>query len=137
MTPKRGRPPMPQTEGKRAVIALRVTAEMKRSLQEAADKSGRSLSQEAELRLERSFDAERGVEAFRADFREAFKAHLKEWSENTLEQFKRHLSESPSRSQSPPAQTPDRIAEPVPPQRTAPGGRSASRPSGYRRGPNS
>jgi TraY domain len=48
----RGRP----TVGKRMSLGLRVTPEMKRKLDVAAEKSGRSQSQEAELRLERSFD---------------------------------------------------------------------------------
>jgi TraY domain len=36
-------------------MSLRVTAEIKEQLEKAARRSGRSLSQEAELRLERSF----------------------------------------------------------------------------------
>ena len=52
---KRGRPPLPRTEGKRSAIGLRATAELRKRLEEAAKASGRSLSQEAELRLERTF----------------------------------------------------------------------------------
>jgi TraY domain-containing protein len=52
-----GAPPKrePQ-EGERFQLGLRVTAPTKRRLNAAAERSGRSLSQEAELRLERTFD---------------------------------------------------------------------------------
>jgi hypothetical protein len=49
---KRGRP----TVGKRVPLGLRVTPELKKRLDAAAEQSGRSQSQEAEFRLERSFD---------------------------------------------------------------------------------
>ena len=55
---KRGRPPLPPTEGKREVLTLRVTAELRQRLEGAASDSGRSMSQEAELRIDRSFSAE-------------------------------------------------------------------------------
>lgn len=42
--------------GDRVPIGLRVSPAMRESLQESADRSGRSLSQEIELRLERSLD---------------------------------------------------------------------------------
>lgn len=42
--------------GERVPLSLRVTPEMKRRLDAAAEQSGRSQSQEAELRLERTFD---------------------------------------------------------------------------------
>ena len=54
---KRGRPPLPPTEGKRETLSLRVTAELRKRLEEGALVSGRSMSQEAELRIERSFQA--------------------------------------------------------------------------------
>ena len=54
-----GRPTKPPVEGERVPLGLRVTAEAKRKLEEAAIKSGRSISQEAELRIERSFDEDR------------------------------------------------------------------------------
>lgn len=41
---------------KRVMLGLRVTPEIKQQLDDAAQRSGRSQSQEAELRLERSFD---------------------------------------------------------------------------------
>jgi TraY domain len=52
MAKRRGRPSV----GERVPLGLRVTPEMKRRLDEAAKRSGRSQSQEAEFRLERSFD---------------------------------------------------------------------------------
>jgi hypothetical protein len=50
----RGRP----TVGERVPLGLRVTPELKRRLDAAAEQSGRSQSQEAEFRLERTFDRE-------------------------------------------------------------------------------
>lgn len=50
-----GRPKKPAKSGERVSLGLRVTAEIKSKLDDAAEKSGRSQSQEAELRLERSF----------------------------------------------------------------------------------
>jgi hypothetical protein len=54
-----GRPTKKPAAGERAPLGLRVTAEIKQKLDAAAAKSGRSQSQEAELRLERSFAEER------------------------------------------------------------------------------
>lgn len=52
----RGRPPEKTfASGDRVPLGLRVTAEMKIRLDQAAIQSGRSQSQEAEFRLERSF----------------------------------------------------------------------------------
>jgi hypothetical protein len=48
----RGRP----TIGKRVSLGLRVTPQTKKKLDAAAEENGRSQSQEAELRIERSFD---------------------------------------------------------------------------------
>jgi TraY domain len=54
---KIGAPPKRDPKpGERFQIGVRVTPEMKRRLEAAAEQSGRSLTQEAELRLERSFD---------------------------------------------------------------------------------
>ncbi len=52
-----GRPTKPGTAGQRNSLGLRVTAEIKRKLEAAALKSGRSQSQEAEFRIEQSFKA--------------------------------------------------------------------------------
>jgi hypothetical protein len=54
-----GRPTKPPKEGERVSLGLRVTAAVKRSLEAAAIKNGRSISQEAELRLEHSLDMRR------------------------------------------------------------------------------
>ena len=53
-----GRPMKPPTPGERTPLGLRVTAETKRRIEAAAIESGRSISQEAELRLEQSFERE-------------------------------------------------------------------------------
>jgi hypothetical protein len=50
--------PREKTEAKRSAIAVRTTPDVKARLVEAAKKSGRSLTQEIELRLERSVEAE-------------------------------------------------------------------------------
>jgi hypothetical protein len=63
---KRGRPTKPPVPGKRAALGLKVTAQVKRRLDEAAKSNGRTQSQEAELRIEQSFwlDAMFGDTAF-------------------------------------------------------------------------
>ncbi len=53
---RRGRPTKAPVEGARTSLGLRVTAQLKRRLDQAAAHSGRSQSQEAEFRLEQSFD---------------------------------------------------------------------------------
>jgi hypothetical protein len=45
-------------EDRRVTLGLRVTPQLKRQLARDAEKTGRSLSQEAELRLEQSYDRE-------------------------------------------------------------------------------
>lgn len=50
-----GRPRRDHPPGARVSLGLRVTTETKKRLDEAAEKSGRSQSQEAELRIEQSF----------------------------------------------------------------------------------
>jgi hypothetical protein len=55
---KIGRPIKPATEGERIMLGLRVTADLKRKLEVEALKSGRSLSQETEIRVQQSFDSE-------------------------------------------------------------------------------
>lgn len=51
-----GRPTKKPKAGDRVSLGLRVTADMKKRLDAAAALSGRSQSQEAEMRIERSFD---------------------------------------------------------------------------------
>ena len=53
-----GRPPKPPTPGQRMSLGLKVTAEIKARLDKVARETGRTQSQEAELRLERSFERE-------------------------------------------------------------------------------
>jgi hypothetical protein len=55
---KRGRPGRKIQPGERVPLSLRVTPETKARLDQASTASGRSQSQEAELRLERSFREE-------------------------------------------------------------------------------
>ena len=52
---RRGRPTKAPTPGERVPLSLRVTADLKRKIDSAHEMSGRSQSQEAEYRLERSF----------------------------------------------------------------------------------
>jgi TraY domain len=54
-TKRTGRPIKPAQAGERASLGLKVTADIKGRLDAAAQASGRTQSQEAELRLERSF----------------------------------------------------------------------------------
>jgi hypothetical protein len=53
--PRAGRPIKPASPGKRVSLGLKVTAEIKQRLDAAARANGRTQSQEAETRLERSF----------------------------------------------------------------------------------
>src|SRR5205823_11825317 len=50
-----GRPTTSGVEGEKSTISVRTAVDLKRQLDEAAKWSGRSLSQEAESRLEQSF----------------------------------------------------------------------------------
>ena len=56
---KPGRPGRPRKFGERVPLGLRVTTSLKAKLDSAAKESGRSQSQEAELRLEQSLESER------------------------------------------------------------------------------
>jgi hypothetical protein len=55
---RKGRPPKPPVPGERISLGLKVTAAIKSRLDQAARESGRTQSQEAEIRLERSFERE-------------------------------------------------------------------------------
>jgi hypothetical protein len=55
-----GRPTKAGKEGEKSALGVRASAELKQRLIHAAERNGRSLSQEAEMRLERSFSEERG-----------------------------------------------------------------------------
>ena len=54
-----GRPPLPPEKRKRASMGFRPTLDMRKKLEDAAATSGRSMTQEVELRLERSFETEK------------------------------------------------------------------------------
>ena len=69
MRKRMGRPMKPPTEGERVALGLRVTAEMKRKIEAAALESGRSISAEAELRLEQSFEREWILKAIKKELR--------------------------------------------------------------------
>jgi hypothetical protein len=90
-------------------LGLRVTAEAKRKLEEAAIKSGRSISQEAELRIERSFDDDRLAEI--AEGLKTFQVEVQRWlvldplktregllSEKEIRQIQEKRSKSGARS---------------------------------------
>jgi hypothetical protein len=62
MASSKGRPPKRQPKpGERVPLGLRVTPELKSTLDSAAKASGRSQSQEAEVRLERTFTGEHSL----------------------------------------------------------------------------
>lgn len=61
-----GRPMKKPQEGKRIPLGLRVTPHLKMELYKEAKRTGRSVSQEAEIRLERSFEREQILEAIAA-----------------------------------------------------------------------
>ena len=54
--PKRGRPALPPDPTKKSQLSVMVTATIKLKLEQEARRQGRTMSQEAEARLERSFD---------------------------------------------------------------------------------
>ena len=61
----RGRPAKAAVEGERNPLGLRVTADLKRKIEEGAAASGRSQSQEAEFHLERAYlDINARIEEF-------------------------------------------------------------------------
>ena len=62
------RPTKPPKAGERVPLGLRVTPEMKKRLERAAIRKGRSLSQEAEMRLERSLELGRHLVISRGEY---------------------------------------------------------------------
>jgi TraY domain len=60
---KIGRPirPVSDDEGM-TTFNVRITADLRRKIEASANKSGRSLSREAEIRLQQSFDTERALD---------------------------------------------------------------------------
>lgn len=67
--PGAGRKPQGKFKGNSAVLNLRVTAEVRQALERAAKKSGASLSQEAQHRLDASFAEGRSARKRRSDLR--------------------------------------------------------------------
>lgn len=66
---KRGRKPKGEYPDKVAVLSTRITAKLRQQLEDASTRSGRSLSQEIESRLSRSFDREEHIKAAFGDRR--------------------------------------------------------------------
>jgi hypothetical protein len=62
--PRVGRPFAPVKDGDRVTLGVRVSADTKRKLEEEANRTGRSLSQEAELRVLQSFNSEEHAKTF-------------------------------------------------------------------------
>jgi len=75
-----GRPTRPPRPGERVTLGLRVSADMKRKLEKDAVKNGRSLSQEAEFRLERSYDRDE-IFTHLALFKDDLRAGIEAWLE--------------------------------------------------------
>lgn len=61
MVQKRGRPPLPPGEGKKVPLNMRTTRKVRDRLEAAAIDTGRSLTQEVEYRLQRSFEDEDAI----------------------------------------------------------------------------
>ena len=78
-TTRLGRPLKPASEGDRVMIGCRVSAEIKNKLDEAARKSGRSQSQELELRLLQSFDRQTQVTVMHQRDENLVSALMEEW----------------------------------------------------------
>jgi hypothetical protein len=57
-TKRRGRPPKPTEERKRGYLAFRARDRLRDTIRQAADREGRSISEEIEHRLERTFQEE-------------------------------------------------------------------------------
>jgi hypothetical protein len=68
---RRGRPPLPPGEAKRSSFNTRLRPDLKTQLEQAAADEGRSLSEEIEFRLERSFLTEDHLRFLAGDLRGA------------------------------------------------------------------
>ena len=75
--PRVGRPMRSPRPGERVTLGLRVPAALKRKLEKDALKNGRSLSQEAELRLEQSYDREWVAKFLSSQVVEAWRKEMK------------------------------------------------------------
>ena len=69
---KRGRPALPPGEGKRHPLNMRTTKDVRDRLEAAAAASGRSLVQEVEFRLQKSFSNELTYQGFMESIDEQF-----------------------------------------------------------------
>ena len=69
---KRGRPALPPGEGKRYPLNMRTTKDVRDQLKAAAAASGRSLVQEVEFRLQKSFSNELTYQGFMESIYEQF-----------------------------------------------------------------
>src|SRR5262245_40802878 len=95
---KIGRPIKPATDGERIMLGLRVTADLKRKLEAEAKHSGRSLSQETEIRVQKSFDTEELGDKVVSRVEQAVEKKIEElWLE--VEEAKRSLLETIKRSE--------------------------------------
>lgn len=63
----RGRPALPPQEVKRHAIGFRTTKDLRDRLQTESEASGRSVAQEVEIRLQKSFDERQTLNAHMAD----------------------------------------------------------------------
>ncbi len=64
---KRGRPPLPADQRKRAPLGFRPTPQTRQALEQAAEESGRSLSEEIEFQIQRAFAKEETNERLREE----------------------------------------------------------------------
>ncbi len=82
-----GRPTKAPSPGDRVSLGLRVTADIKKMLDDEALQNGRSQSQEAEIRLEQSFQGQRMIEDIQA-LLDLAKSHEAAAKARSLEQGK-------------------------------------------------
>ena len=78
---RRGRPLKEPEPGERVPLSLRISPSAKKKLEAAAELNGRSLSQEAEYRIERSFDREDISKSVGAELRRELRALMSEGSQ--------------------------------------------------------
>ncbi len=82
----RGRPTRPPRPGQRRVtLGLRVSADLKRRLEKDAARAGRSLSQEAEFRLELSYDRRELIEMAMEEWRKSEVSEAEKWQKTNKE----------------------------------------------------
>jgi hypothetical protein len=89
-----GRPTKPPKPGERVTLGLRVTPEIKNKLEKAAMEKGRSLSQEAEFRLERSFEREALGTEVRQDVSDFLRHEMPRWEKQFVKTLASERSET-------------------------------------------